>query len=338
MEKLKFKNSPKLILSKEFLAEIAYLHATVIKGTEWSGLLYYEIIEGTIKEPNTLKLKARHVFLHDIGTAGSTEYEVDDDIIDFYDQFPEALTKWKVGHMHTHHNMSTNPSSVDIAEIEDNVKHHNYYLSLIVNYDGRYTAIIGIEVENEGKQKYTDESGVKRYWEIKNHKEVYIIDIDIEFETDEWFEDQFINIQKSNVDEKSDLLFIRHLLKKEKGRVSFVKGLEQYSKQQKWNKNTAVNVVKKDFLKQMEEWATMTGIHYRTTYELKSMLEDIESYKNSYSIILCEVLIAYIKERESKYKTHNNYRNYKTSKENNNGKKKDNKVQWGRMGQLGFRY
>ena len=81
---MKFKQNPKLILSKEFLAEITCLHSAVGKGDEWSGILYYDVLEGTIKEPSTLKLEAKHIFLHDIGSATYTEYEVNDDVIDFY--------------------------------------------------------------------------------------------------------------------------------------------------------------------------------------------------------------------------------------------------------------
>lgn len=128
------KKNAKLILPKDVLLKIHYLHHK-IKSIEWSGILMYKVESGTIEEQN-LVLKVVDFALMDIGTSGYTEYDfkAEDDYM--MDKLGEVMDKGlKIGHIHTHHNMTCFFSGVDMAELHENAPNHNYYLSLIVNFD-----------------------------------------------------------------------------------------------------------------------------------------------------------------------------------------------------------
>lgn len=42
--------NPELVVSKELLSQISYLH-NKIGGIEWSGLVFYKIVSGEISDP-----------------------------------------------------------------------------------------------------------------------------------------------------------------------------------------------------------------------------------------------------------------------------------------------
>lgn len=334
MEKIKFESNPKLYLSREFQQEITAMHAMCPAKTEWSGPIFYEVLKGTIKEPSTLEMRVKHLFPIDIGTHSYTEYEIDEDIIDFYDEYDEAIN-WKMGHCHTHHDMGTSPSGTDIEEIRDNVKHHNYYLSLIVNYAGNYTAIIGVEIESEGRQGITTETGEKYYWDLKAKKDCFMIDVDVIFEASEWFIDQVdaIRESKTNVRDDHQTSFMRFLLNKKKGKIRFVNMLDAYAKRQKWNNKTSATAVKSHFGGKLKEWASTPGQGYKSQYELEKFYTDIEDYKNKWVRILAEALDELIDDRKAKY-------NYAGSRINGKQTRspKNSKVSGRQLGTLGFSY
>ena len=124
-----------------------------------------------------MELNAEDIIPMDKGSAGATEYEYnkksmfdtskfDDKHIDYIDamcdEHPEVL-EWKVGHIHSHNNMGVFFSGVDIKELEDNAKSHNFYLSLVVNNKMETVAKVISYAEAkhifEGSFKAKDENG-----------------------------------------------------------------------------------------------------------------------------------------------------------------------------------
>lgn len=200
MQTIEFKAKSKLIISKEVLSQIAYLH-NKIGDIEWSGLLFYKIISGDISEPATFVMKAERIYLMNIGSAAYTEFSPDESIVDFYEKYPESLTmKW--GMIHTHHNMKTFFSGTDMDELRSNSGAHNFYLSLIVNYldGGDYCAKIGIEAEAESKSKYKFTKGVS--FKGMDDKEVsekvlFTINCDIEYEISDFDIERYATIKKA---------------------------------------------------------------------------------------------------------------------------------------------
>ena len=101
---------------------------------EWSGVLFYKVIEGDTTEIPELKIEAFDFFLMDIGTSGATEYDVTKEIIVYMMQKDLELgVNCYMGHIHSHHNMRSYFSSTDEDELCINAPNHNAYLSLIVN-------------------------------------------------------------------------------------------------------------------------------------------------------------------------------------------------------------
>ena len=190
----------KLILPPEIISQITYLHSHC-GSKEWSGLLLYDVIKGNPSKPKDFELEAKHIFLMDIGTAGATDYETDGDIVDLYDQIPEALEQ-KLGHIHTHHSGSAYFSGVDTGELQDNVDKYNYYLSFVVNFNGNYAAKVAFlsDMHTTSKMNYMNDAGViKHFKQSKVEKHMVIIDMRIMYaELGGFFSDRLEAIVKKN--------------------------------------------------------------------------------------------------------------------------------------------
>lgn len=191
--------NPELVVSKELLSQISYLH-NKIGGIEWSGLVFYKIVSGEISDPDKLKLRAERLYLMDIGNATYTEFSPDETIIDFYDKYPQCeAMKW--GMIHTHHGMDTFFSGTDLDELRDNSGPHQFYLSLIVNYKdgGKFSAKLGIMSEVEMEFKYTFREGINLFKKnpTKTEKQLLMIDCNIVYEQDTFDTDRYDAIKKA---------------------------------------------------------------------------------------------------------------------------------------------
>ena len=179
-----------LIITKELLAQINYLHHQ--SKVEWSGVLYYTVEEGDPSDPESLVLKAHALFPMDEGSSAATSFEYDESIVDVYENYPEAVS-WKTGLIHTHHSMAAYFSTTDMEELDESVdSHEDFYLSLIVNYACDPVAKIALKGER------TINSGVfTKNWFMSEVKEeiLYTIDLNIEFEFDDFFVDKFQDIR-----------------------------------------------------------------------------------------------------------------------------------------------
>lgn len=152
-------NRGTLYVSQSLMHEIEYLHRNV-GNLEWCGPLIYEKLEGSISKPETLKIRAHHVYPMDIGSGAHTSATfTGEDIVNIYDAHPELLREespWKQGLIHTHHTMSTFFSGTDMDELHDNTPNHNYYLSFIVNFNGEWKAKVAFvaTIKETAKQKF----------------------------------------------------------------------------------------------------------------------------------------------------------------------------------------
>lgn len=157
--------SPKVIMPKHISDQIDYLHSK-IGNVEWSGPLFYRV-DGTIKDPKNLVITLVEILPMHKGTSGYTEYTSDETVMD---KWMDVGLDCKIGHIHTHHNMSTFFSGTDWSELEDNAPNHNYYLSLITNHkreDIAKLCYIGqvnnsITALDDNGEKYTQESSTEK--------------------------------------------------------------------------------------------------------------------------------------------------------------------------------
>lgn len=175
----------KVILSSKLVNQVTCLHRE-IGNIEWSGTLLYSVESGSIEGNSELILKAQELWLMDIGSHSYTEISFDSSIMDMYEAIPNSDpfntsgVNYKMGLIHTHHNMNAFISGTDKDEIVTNSPKHNYYLSLIVNYDGKYVAAVGVAGETEVITKRTFKGITSETTQKSN--EVQIINCDIEFE------------------------------------------------------------------------------------------------------------------------------------------------------------
>ena len=185
LPEITLKTKGTLIIKEELMNQIDYLHSKV-GDIEWSGVLLYKIIAGSINAPATLQIEAYDMYLMDIGTSAYTEYDLEyEDTKVIHELFPisnpfttvdNPEEMWRKGMIHTHHSMDTFFSSTDMDELHDNTPKHDIYLSLIVNKEGVYSAKTAFLVETSGEYKVVGREEILS----SNDKEyLCMIDMDI---------------------------------------------------------------------------------------------------------------------------------------------------------------
>lgn len=113
---------------------------------EWSGILFYSV-EGEFGK-DTFKCKVEYIFPMNKGNATYTEFETNEDFVEFLMDNPQYL-QYNRGLIHSHNLMSVFFSGTDNSEINENSEFHNYYLSLIVNNKEEMSAKIAFRGKNE---------------------------------------------------------------------------------------------------------------------------------------------------------------------------------------------
>ena len=188
-ELLELKQKGKLIITKDVRKKIDQMHDR-IGSTEWCGFIFYEKVEGNISDPETYVAKTTDIYMMDIGSHSYTESDNHtDDVISMVDRIP-AYMENRYGLIHTHHNMSAFFSGTDMQELHDNVHLYSYYLSLIVNFDGKWCAKIAKLIDvNSSSYTITEEDEEDVLIEIPEKKVMVTFDLDIEFEQLEVYDD-----------------------------------------------------------------------------------------------------------------------------------------------------
>ena len=188
LPEIKLKNKAKLILRESLKEQIDYFHSKAGE-IEWSGVLLYRIMEGTIDNPSSLVIEATDMHLMDIGDATSTEFDLEFEDVKEIHELHEESDPFKMlenpdkllrkGMIHTHHSMQAYFSGVDDGELQDNTPNHDMYLSLIVNFDGEYCANLAFIAETSGEYKVVGREEV-----LTSKENTYLIRIDTDIEVD----------------------------------------------------------------------------------------------------------------------------------------------------------
>lgn len=149
-------NGPRLEIPVAVMDQIEFLNKRN-PNNEWSGIIFYSVEEGSLTDVENLKFVAKHIYLMDIGSSGATDYRFNREVSEFLYDYAEKngidedeiFVSWKIGHIHSHHTMGVNPSSVDIEEIEDNIRSYPAYLTVIVNNGGAAKGFLNIYYDEE---------------------------------------------------------------------------------------------------------------------------------------------------------------------------------------------
>lgn len=196
-------------ITQQLAAQISALHNQCPAQTEWSGILVYEIIEGSADDITVgpLTIKAHAVFPMDFGTSGYTEYESNPSVFKLFDEYPQIDPvkkdpKWFMGHIHSHHNMSSFFSGTDTDELFTNMKNLPIYLSLIVNYAcspvAKIAAVADAEETSINIVRWVIGGSKKKHKnkkkEVKKSEAGYVIECDVVYEGASWFVKQLNEI------------------------------------------------------------------------------------------------------------------------------------------------
>lgn len=186
----------KLIITEDLQKTINYLHSKV-GSTEWSGILFYKLTKGSIKDLKNLEFTAEFLYPMNIGSHAYTEFDYNEDVINAYDIYEEAIN-CSSGLCHSHHSMSAFFSGTDTSELKENCKNFNYYLSLIVNFDGKYCAKVGFYSASEVKTKLAIKDSVGKIFNkqiTKTEESVLIGDLEIEtISQPEWLVNRYAEL------------------------------------------------------------------------------------------------------------------------------------------------
>ena len=182
-ETLELQKKGKLIITEDVKKKIDQMHNR-IGSVEWCGFIFYEKVEGNISNPETYVAKTTDIYMMDIGSHSYTESDNHtEDVINMVDRVP-AYMENRYGLIHTHHNMSAFFSGTDDQELHDNVHLYSYYLSLIVNFDGKWCAKIAKLIDvNSNSYTITEEDENDVVVNIPSKRVMTTFDLDIEFET-----------------------------------------------------------------------------------------------------------------------------------------------------------
>lgn len=78
--------------------------------------------------------------LQDIGSAGYTEYSLDEETAAYYADHIDTLLGCKVMLLHSHHNLGAFLSSTDMSTLKEQAEQCNNVLTLVVDNRGTYVA------------------------------------------------------------------------------------------------------------------------------------------------------------------------------------------------------
>lgn len=181
-----FNEKGKILIGKTVKDKIDLLHREV-GNLEWSGIMTYKKTAGHISDPKSVVIEIVDLYPMDIGSHSYTEFDSEDpkEMCDMYNRMPSYMDH-RYGLIHSHHNMTTFFSGEDMQELHTNVANYDpYYLSLIVNFKGEYTAKVAYLHKIESRDiKIFDEDGEEGFISTKEKEVMFTFDLVVEIEND----------------------------------------------------------------------------------------------------------------------------------------------------------
>lgn len=144
---MKGSSTYKLIVPENVEEKIRYL-LRKFPTTEWSGVLFVTH-EGSF-ENNDLVITCKDIYPMDLGNATFTEFKMSEDVAAYMSENIE-LFDYDLQLIHSHHQMSTQPSGTDLNTLKEEGNERNCFVSLIVNNAGKYYAAITRKVQTKSE-------------------------------------------------------------------------------------------------------------------------------------------------------------------------------------------
>ena len=211
-----------LFIPDAVLAALNFWHVGVGK-TEWSGILMLRF-KGGLNDIANLEAEVEGFFPCDIGDPHYTGYDPSLHYDAAFEQYPvydyrnpennperwdgvNSLEGVKIGQIHTHHGMGTFFSGTDLVDLDQNAAMHGLYVSLIVNFDGNYSAkgafIAEVETETTSsiKAKHFSQNYTSAAKKVVEH--LVTFDFTIVTELEGWWIERLTVLQENALDRKN---------------------------------------------------------------------------------------------------------------------------------------
>lgn len=137
----------KLIVPENVEEKIRYL-LRKFPSTEWSGVLFVTH-EGTF-ENNDLVITCKDIYPMDLGTAGWTEFKMNEDVAAYMAENIE-LFDCNIALIHSHHSMGAFFSQQDDKMLQQEGNDTNCFVSLVVDTKGQYVARITRKIQTKSE-------------------------------------------------------------------------------------------------------------------------------------------------------------------------------------------
>lgn len=137
----------KLIVPENVEEKIRYL-LRKFPSTEWSGVLFVTH-KGTF-ENNDLVITCKDIYPMDLGTAGWTEFKMNEDVAAYMAENIE-LFDCNIALIHSHHSMGAFFSSQDDKMLQQEGNDTNCFVSLVVDTKGQYVARITRKIQTKSE-------------------------------------------------------------------------------------------------------------------------------------------------------------------------------------------
>lgn len=144
---MKGSSTYKLIVPENVEEKIRYL-LRKFPSTEWSGVLF--VTHKGSFENNDLVITCKDIYPMDLGNATFTEFTMNEDVAAYMSENIE-LFDCDLQLIHSHHQMSTQPSGTDLNTLKEEGNERNCFVSLIVNNAGKYYAAITRKVQTKSE-------------------------------------------------------------------------------------------------------------------------------------------------------------------------------------------
>lgn len=137
----------RLIVPENVEEKIRYL-LRKFPSTEWSGVLFVTH-QGSF-ENNDLVITCKDIYPMDLGNATFTEFKMSEDVASYMSENIE-LFDCDLQLIHSHHQMSTQPSGTDLNTLKEEGNERNCFVSLIVNNAGKYYAAVTRKIQTKSE-------------------------------------------------------------------------------------------------------------------------------------------------------------------------------------------
>ena len=181
------------------IEKIQYL-CRISPDKEWSGILLWE---SDMKDFPNMNIVLKDIIIMNIGSAASTEFKYNDNGQDFYIDYimnnPDAK-KYRIGQIHSHCNMKVFFSSVDLSDMTDTVESRDFYLSVVVNNGGEFTAKLATACVTNFSLVHLKE----QIYDTTNDKDCLFVDIPVSLVEDRKIKDDFFLDCLKQIKEKNE--------------------------------------------------------------------------------------------------------------------------------------